>query len=63
MDDRIGSYVLRETATERPLTKAHLVESVINDEPITRCGRRLRDRKGTTLRYVDSGDLCESCAS
>lgn len=51
-DERIGRYVQRERDSG-PFTSPHLVESVIDDEPITRCGRRLRKQAGSTLVYVE----------
>lgn len=63
--DPIGSYVTRESGDglQRPLTLPHLVESVIDDEPVTRCGRRLRQREGTTFRYeaVPARRVCKRC--
>jgi len=64
MDDSfIGEYGTREAS--RSLTLPHLVESVIDGEPVTRCGRRLRQREGTTFRYeaVPARRLCARCQS
>ncbi len=57
-DGMIGQYV-----TSARLTRAHLVESVIDDEPVTRCGRRLRKREGTTFRYeaTPARQVCAGC--
>ena len=49
-DERIGQYV-RRIRIVRYLTLPHLVESVIDDEPVTRCGRRLRAIEGTDFVY------------
>ena len=49
MTIEIGTWVRRSNET-RFLSLTHLVESVIADEPITRCGRRLRLIEGTTIR-------------
>jgi hypothetical protein len=63
MSEPIGSYVVRITDTDRRLTLPHLVESVIADEPVTRCGRRLRRRDGTQFRYSETLPLrtCAGC--
>lgn len=63
VDERIGQYVTRLAANEAALTKPHVVESVIADEPVTRCGRRLAKRDGTTLDYEDvpNREPCKRC--
>lgn len=66
----IGQWVRRITPSQA-ITRWHLVESVIDDEPVTRCGRRLRARAGTALKAVDvmpltrmigQPQLCSRCA-
>jgi len=49
-DQRIGQYVRRHRNGDWT-TLPHLVESVIDDEPVTRCGRRLRAIEGTGFQY------------
>ncbi len=64
-DERIGMLVTRVRRDDfnQPLTKPHLTESVVDDEPVTRCGRRLRQREGTTFRYeaVPARRICSGC--
>jgi len=49
---RIGQYVRRARSRNGDwLTLPHFVESVIDDEPVTRCGRRLRAIEGTDFVY------------
>ncbi len=62
VDTLIGLYVARVTGWT-PLTLPHLTESVVADEPVTRCGRRLRQREGTTFRYeaVPARRICAKC--
>ena len=64
MTIEIGTWVRRSNET-RFLTLTHLVESVIADEPITRCGRRLRAIEGTTIRaaFVRRCAVCERPAT
>jgi len=56
-DPLIGQYVRRQHGrlvkwrVVEWLTLPHLVESVIDDEPVTRCGRRLRAIEGTAFVY------------
>jgi hypothetical protein len=54
----------------KALTKWHLVESVVDDEPVTRCGRRLRRRKDSEFeasdvmpltRMIGQPQLCSDC--
>jgi len=65
MTERIGQYVrrARNSVNFRYLTLSHLVESVIDDEPVTRCGRRLRAIEGTDFEYrpVFVGRTCQGC--
>jgi len=50
--ERIGQYVRRARSRNGDwLTLPHFVESVIDDEPVTRCGRRLRAIEGTAFVY------------
>jgi hypothetical protein len=44
---RVGSWVRREGG--RGATKGHYVESVVDHDAFTRCGRRLRHRKRPPL--------------
>jgi hypothetical protein len=62
-DDRIGSYVVRERDEGPRITLAHFVESVVTDEPVTRCGRRLKRRDGTHFAYqtVPAIRICKAC--
>jgi len=62
MTQRIGQYVRRQRNVSY-LTLPHLVESVIDDEPVTRCGRRLRAIEGTAFVYrpVFPARTCEGC--
>lgn len=62
-DDRIGSYVVREKDEGRRIGLAHKVESVIADEPVVRCGRRLKHRRGTLFAYQDvpAIRICSGC--
>lgn len=63
-DERIGAFVIRRTEQrDTALTMPHLVESIIDDEPVTRCGRRLRARAGTYFHYLSSSArrLCAGC--
>lgn len=46
---RIGTWVHR--VRDQPTTLRHLVETVINDDPVTRCGRDLGTIKGTVRVY------------
>jgi hypothetical protein len=57
----IGDWVIRERRRH-----AHLVESVIADDAITRCGRRLHDEPNTRgeLLVAEHGTLkCLQCVS
>lgn len=64
MDSRIGQYVIRYRNGEA-VTRPHLVESVVADDAVTRCGRRLRDERpsGMELRYtaVPAVRICKTC--
>jgi len=64
----IGQWVRRD----RPGTKWHLVESIIADAAITKCGRRMEPQTtiGDNLevsevtpftRLIDQPQLCRSC--
>ena len=59
----IGNWVRRS-----PTMKWHLIDSVVADEPFTRCGRRLRIRKwhGVKVAFQISEalpipDTCKKC--
>jgi hypothetical protein len=62
VSDVIGSWVTRVRVLV-PQTKAHYVESVIADEPVTRCGRRLRPIEGTAFAYSfeEPVEPCRKC--
>ena len=59
----IGQWV------RRPGQKWHLVESVVADDAVTHCGRRLRDELGhlersdvmTLTRMIGQPQLCKRC--
>jgi len=66
MTERIGQYVRRyryRSGFVDYQTFPHLVESVIDDEPVTRCGRRLRAIEGTDFEYrpVFPARTCQGC--
>lgn len=65
----IGDWVRRKDG------KWHAVESIVSDDPITHCGRRLKERrwKGVLVpfevsdvmpltRMIDQPQLCKRCA-
>lgn len=54
-DDLIGKWVAKADR------KAHKVESVINGELVTNCGRRL-SAEGWTADHIGSSYLCAQCA-
>lgn len=64
-EPQIGTWVSRLGGTVvnlRQITKPHYVESVIEGEAITHCGRRLRRIKGTIVTLTDPVyDICERC--
>jgi hypothetical protein len=64
MSDHIGQYVTRYRKGA-PNTTAHLVESIVADDAITRCGRRMRNERpsGMELRYVavPAVRICRVC--
>jgi hypothetical protein len=65
-NERIGQWVARvgEAPIHRYLTLWHYVESVVSEEPITNCGRRLRQFDETSFRYMTEPDgawLCNQC--
>lgn len=61
-DQDIGKWVQRETVKGRVLTKPHYVESVIDGDPVTHCGRRLRRGTGYPFREVTGESACLNCA-
>lgn len=64
MTDLIGSWVSRvQAGTLETLGTVHRCESVINDEPVTRCGRRLRTLAGSVFAYTFEEPLvaCRKC--
>lgn len=65
-EDRIGELVFRvresDAEAESPLTRAHLVESRIEDRYYTHCGRVFIERKGTRLVFSTfSARRCQRC--
>jgi hypothetical protein len=61
-DPYIGSWVSR-VRNLKSLTKPHLVDSTVADEPFTRCGRRLRHIEGTAFAYSfeEPVEPCRKC--
>jgi hypothetical protein len=61
--DPIGMVVVRVTDDWRRLTLPHIVDSIADDEPFTRCGRRLEKRPGTVFRYAPTSPIptCRQC--
>jgi hypothetical protein len=63
-DPRIGQFAIRYRNGVAETT-AHLVESIVADDAITRCGRRMRDERpsGMELRYQDvpAVRICRTC--
>lgn len=69
----IGQWVRRRRRSpdaQKALTKWHLVESVVDDEPVTRCGRRFRRRATSEFettdvmpltRMIGQPQLCQDC--
>lgn len=69
-ETRIGKYVSRErvlvvdgTTRLEAITAPHLVESIVDDGPFTRCGRRFRRIEGTTFHYEETPTIapCKRC--
>lgn len=62
MTDLIGSWVTRVRDLVS-VGKAHRCESIVADEPVTRCGRRLRTIEGTAFAYTfdEPADPCTVC--
>lgn len=57
----IGSIIGRlDEKNNRPLTLAHLVESVVNEGPFTRCGKAMAPREGTKFGSMP-GRRCKVC--
>lgn len=58
-EERIGQYA------RRPDTRTHLVQSVIADRVVTKCGRQMRDYEHARLMFqtdpADDGSLCQAC--
>jgi hypothetical protein len=54
---KIGYWVRRVTGKGMALTKWHRIESVVDDEPFTRCGRRFRRRTTSWFESVDAMPL------
>lgn len=73
----IGDWVRRAELSDarRVTTKWHLIDSVVDDEPFTRCGRQFRKRVSTAkvwqgfetsdvmplTRMIDQPQLCRMC--
>lgn len=67
-DDRIGKQVARvRKSDDRVLTLYHAVETIVNEQPIVRCGRRFAPTLGTRLEYTNfvsvlrEDDDCKVC--
>lgn len=62
-DHRIGSFVTKHTVARAKQTRPHLVESIVAEEPVTRCGRRLRKVEGTFFEWEFAPHLpvCKRC--
>lgn len=59
----IGTYVERRAVTTNAIqTKPHLVESIINDEPVCHCGRTLKRFRWTDFYEADPATACKGCA-
>ena len=68
----IGQWVRRVTGKGVARTRWHLIESLVDDEPFTRCGRRLRKRPMLgwfetsdvmpLTRMIGQPQLCQRCA-
>lgn len=60
MAERIGTWVKREKRQHW-----HLIESLVANDAVTRCGRRLRDepnsRGGLTFTDYPGPPICEGC--
>ena len=66
--DHIGEYVTRHRASDAerrsPLTKAHLVETRVEDRFGTHCGRQLGTLGETALRFdavASEARRCKRC--
>ena len=57
-DFRIGDWIARRSSHT-----AHLVESIISGDAITRCGRRMADEPNTggELVHRTGRDFCKRC--
>ena len=58
-----GSWVARYKGAE-PISKAHLIESEIQDRVVTRCGRQMEpaiSEKGTTILWAPDVPQCVRC--
>ena len=60
-DTDIGTWIVRQTAKGRVLTKPHLVESVISGGAVTNCGRRMERGTGRPFRTVPLPSVGEQC--
>lgn len=61
--ERIGLFVVRERDEGPRIGLAHVAESIVADEPVTRCGRRLRTRPGSHFAYSAASPIrtCKGC--
>lgn len=63
--DHIGEFVIRarkgDPMAERPMTKAHRIESGISDRYVTHCGRQIGERPGTRLVFEIAVALSARC--
>ena len=60
----VGDYVRREVGPGHRTTKWHLVESVIADAAITKCGRRMEPENtngGLDVSKEVPADSCKRC--
>jgi hypothetical protein len=67
---KIGDWVRRVTGQGKPLSKWHLIDSVVDGEAFTNCGRRFRKRDTSWFEAVDTApltrmigqpQLCQAC--
>lgn len=60
----IGQWMLRVKG-QRPVTRAHLVESVVADRAVMRCGREMHETNsaGVLVKYETESTICKVCLS
>jgi hypothetical protein len=60
----VARFVQPGNPGDRPVTKAHLVESEIEDRAVTACGRQMhRERKRGVLFPAPDAETCSQCGS